>query len=150
MASASLFAMLGFLTLSKITQENYLDNTSTRILFVGNSFTFVNDLPHQIKHVAESLGDKVVVENSTIGGCTLYAQTPEMDQRTKKLLKEDWDFIVLQVFNFLHFDSPIPDQRTTCLLQTQDYSALPTVKQARHDYLYPAVQASVYLSACNV
>ena len=45
--------------------------TATRILFVGNSFTFVNDLPHQIKSIAASLGDaNVTVANSTIGDCS--------------------------------------------------------------------------------
>lgn len=91
--------------------------TATRILFVGNSFTFVNDLPHQIKSIAASLGDaNVTVANSTIGGCTLYEQSPSRDARTKALLAQDWDFIVLQ-----------------------DYSALPTVRAARDQYLAPAV-----------
>ncbi len=38
------------------------------VLFVGNSFTFVNDLPAQISHVARSFGDKLVYNSSTIGG----------------------------------------------------------------------------------
>ena len=88
---------LGLLAFSSAKQTFPEEATSKRILFVGNSFTFVNDLPHQIKHIAESLGDEAVVANSTIGGCTLYAQTPELDQRTETLLQEDWDFIVLQV-----------------------------------------------------
>lgn len=46
----------------------------TRVLFVGNSFTFVNDLPHQLANIATSLGQDVVVANSTIGGCTIYHQ----------------------------------------------------------------------------
>eukprot|EP00755_Sulcionema_specki_P033645 Sspe_Gene.101216::Locus_75813_Transcript_1_1_Confidence_1.000_Length_1081::g.101216::m.101216 len=92
----------------------------TRVLFIGNSFTFVNDLPHQLKNVAHSLGKNVSVANSTIGGCTLYAQQPQYDQRTKDLLQQDWDFIVLQ-----------------------DYSALPTVQKARAEYLGLAVDTFV-------
>ena len=88
----------------------------TRVLFVGNSFTFVNDLPHQLINIATSLGDDLEVANSTIGGCTLYHQTPSRDVRTASLLKQRWDFIVLQ-----------------------DYSALPTVHAARSVYLRPAV-----------
>ena len=94
---------------------------TTRILFIGNSFTFVNDLPHKLIHIAAALGEQVEVGNSTIGGCTLYAQCPSRDARTKELLsQEDWDFVVLQ-----------------------DYSALPTVKAARRDYLQPAVSEFV-------
>ncbi len=63
----------------------------TRVLFVGNSFTFVNDLPHQLVNIAHSLGKEVHVANSTIGGCTVYYQRPETDARTAELLEEDWD-----------------------------------------------------------
>eukprot|EP00756_Hemistasia_phaeocysticola_P057574 Hpha_TRINITY_DN34176_c0_g1::TRINITY_DN34176_c0_g1_i1::g.75861::m.75861 len=90
----------------------------TRVLFVGNSFTFVNDLPHQFKHVAESLGREVLIDNSTIGGCTLYSLQPEFNRRTKELLEEEWDYIVLQ-----------------------DYSSLPTIAKARAEYMSPAVKA---------
>lgn len=89
----------------------------TRILFVGNSFTFVNDLPHQLVSIASSLGKTVVVDNSTIGGCTAFAQRAENDNRTAALLeKNEYDFIVLQT-----------------------YSILPTVQQARATYYAPAV-----------
>ena len=90
---ASLLSIFAF----SRAEQTLPEAASKRILFVGNSFTFVNDLPHQLKHIAESLGDEAVVANSTIGGCTLYAQTPEMDERTKTLLQQEWDYIVLQV-----------------------------------------------------
>ena len=54
----------------------------TRVLFVGNSFTFVNDLPHQLINIARSLGKEVEVANSTIGGCTAYYQRAETDPRS--------------------------------------------------------------------
>ena len=92
----------------------------TRVLFVGNSFTFVNDLPGLFTKVAASFGKTVVVDNSTIGGCTLYEQAPSRDARTKQLFAESWDFIVLQ-----------------------DYSMLPTVLKARDVYLFPAVTEMV-------
>lgn len=76
----------------------------------------IQDLPHQLINVAKSLGDDVEVENSTIGGCTIYAQTAPNDPRTAELLQQDWTYIVLQ-----------------------DYSALPTVQAAREKYLQPAV-----------
>lgn len=91
--------------------------TQVRVMFVGNSFTYVNDLPGQLANIAHSLGDNVTFETSTIGGCTLYHQQEAMDSKTAKLLEEDWDFIVLQ-----------------------DYSLLPTVQAARTKYLHPAVK----------
>jgi hypothetical protein len=87
----------------------------TRVLFIGNSFTYVNDLPHTFQGIATSKGKEVVVDNSTIGGCTLFYQKD--DDRTKQLLAQDWDYISLQ-----------------------DYSQLPTIKAARSTYMYPAVE----------
>ena len=142
-----LCTILGLLlAFSRAEQETPPNVASKKILFVGNSFTFVNDLPHQLKNVAASLGDEVVVANSTIGGCTLYAQTPEMDQRTEKLLQEEWDFIVLQVRQNLIKVSNCNATDVLISMQMQDYSALPTVKEARRDYLYPAVQVNPF---CN-
>ena len=97
-------------------------NSPTRVLFIGNSFTFVNDLPHQLINIAASLGQLVEVANSTHGGCTAYAQRAEADNRTATLLEQNWDFIVLQ-----------------------SYSNLPTIKEAREQYLAPAVEVGLYL-----
>lgn len=88
-----------------------------RILFIGNSFTYVNDLPQQVANVAASFGDSAVVEKSVIGGCTLYHQEAGVDNTTAELLEKEWDYIVLQ-----------------------DYSVLPTVKHARKQYLNPAIK----------
>ena len=60
----------------------------TRVLFVGNSFTFVNDLPHQLINIARSLGHEIEVANSTIGGCTAYYQRADTDARTADLLQQ--------------------------------------------------------------
>jgi len=88
----------------------------TRVLFVGNSFTFVNDLPKQLENIGKSLGRQIVTNTSTIGGCTIYAQTAEHDNKTAALLDQDWDFIVLQ-----------------------SYSDLTTVQQARENYLHAGI-----------
>jgi len=59
-----------------------------KILFVGNSFTYgpppadredkrtLNNLPRFFKLIAESLGDEVMQEEDTIGGCTLQMHRP--------------------------------------------------------------------------
>ena len=99
-----------------IAARSVVQANPTRVLFIGNSFTFVNDLPHQLINVARSLNVDVQVANSTIGGCTLYHQTPSRDRRTAILMREHWDYIVLQ-----------------------DYSAMATVELARTVYMQPAV-----------
>ena len=108
---------------------------SLRVLFVGNSFTFVNDLPHQLAHISASLGEHdITVANSTIGGCTAYYQRAESDTRTATLLQKDWDFIVLQV---IISSSPQPllssCMRCTCMPATRlrCFHCLPAVRPAR-------------------
>lgn len=92
----------------------------TRVLFIGNSFTFRNELPAQFEHIAASLGRKVEWSISAIGGCTLYGQTQLRNARTAQLMTEDWDFIVLQ-----------------------DYSALSAFSTTREKYFYPAIREVV-------
>ena len=66
-----------------------------RILFIGNSFTYVNDLPSM---VAEILGAQV--GRNLCGGAYLYQHVDPADELyaiTHKLLTEEkWDYVVLQ------------------------------------------------------
>jgi hypothetical protein len=66
-----------------------------KVLFFGNSYTYVNDLPGMISLVARSKGDSVIHDQSTPGGCTfqLHCQNPV----TQTLIDEaNWDYVVLQ------------------------------------------------------
>lgn len=53
--------------------------TPLRVMFVGNSFTFVNELPQQLQNVARSLGKTVITNSSTHGTVsmllTVYGST---------------------------------------------------------------------------
>jgi hypothetical protein len=64
-------------------------------LFIGNSYTYVNDLPQLTSDVALSAGDTLVVASSTFGGSTLaahsvYANTLSM------IAQGTWDYVILQ------------------------------------------------------
>lgn len=65
------------------------------VLFIGNSLTFVNDLPKTLSDIAASLGDTVDYDSSTVGGYTLmqHTQTPNT---VNKILSRNWDYVVLQ------------------------------------------------------
>ena len=69
-----------------------------RILMLGNSFTFFNDMPDML---AESLGAEVV--HHTRGGAHLAEQLnpeTEMGARTRNALKQEtWDYVVLQEYS---------------------------------------------------
>lgn len=48
---------------------------STRVLFIGNSYIGVNDLPEMTRQLALSLGDTLVVQSSTPGGTTFQGHS---------------------------------------------------------------------------
>ena len=66
-----------------------------RILFIGNSYTFVNDLPQICVGVAASAGDVISFDSYAPGGYSL--QQHASDSNTVNKIKQgDWDHVVLQ------------------------------------------------------
>ncbi len=70
--------------------------TSTnRVLFIGNSFTYYNDMPNMFGTIAANRGHTVEVAQSTEGGYFLSYHVA--DSNTLALIDQgDWDFVVLQ------------------------------------------------------
>jgi len=66
-----------------------------RILFLGNSYTTVNDLPQMLKDVAASTGDLVAVDSNAPGGHTLEDHVFNTISQGK-IAAGNWDFVVLQ------------------------------------------------------
>lgn len=67
----------------------------TRVLFIGNSYVYSNDLPNTFLQFALGMGDTVVVASSAPGGYTLqqhsvYAPT------LSAIAAQPWDFVVIQ------------------------------------------------------
>ena len=67
----------------------------TSVLFIGNSYIGVNDLPNTFRQVALSLGDTVTTSAQTPGGYTLngHATTPAT---LDAIASQPWDFVVMQ------------------------------------------------------
>jgi hypothetical protein len=68
---------------------------TTKILFIGNSYTYVNDLPSLVDSLAFSGGKIVFTGQSTVGGYSLEnhtAYSPTLD----KIRETNWNFVVLQ------------------------------------------------------
>lgn len=66
-----------------------------RVLFVGNSYTFVNDLPKLVGDLATANGDFFISASSTPGGSTLQQHTT--NPTTLSLIAQgNWDYVVLQ------------------------------------------------------
>jgi len=66
-----------------------------KVLFIGNSYTYVNNLPEMIASMAESLGDTLVFSSSVPGGSTF--QMHVNNSTTVSLIQQGgWDYVVLQ------------------------------------------------------
>ena len=85
--------------LSSAAEDKTLDGTSAAdspaVLFIGNSFTSVNDLPRTLARLTRSLGGRVFADSYAPGGQTFegHSKDPEL---LKKIQSRDWDFVVLQ------------------------------------------------------
>ena len=65
------------------------------VLFVGNSYTYVNDLPNLVKEIAFSFGDTLLHESNTPGGASFSAHSSNT-QTLAKINQQQWDYVVLQ------------------------------------------------------
>ena len=65
------------------------------VLFIGNSYTYVNDLPNLVKQIALSFGDTLIHDSSTPGGANFNAHSTNT-QTLNKINQQQWDYVVLQ------------------------------------------------------
>src|ERR1041384_4412552 len=92
------------------------DTSCVRILFIGNSYTFVNDLPNTFAELAKAGKHKVEVGISAQGGWTLAHHIKSTD--TQNALKsKEWTYVVFQ-----------------------EQSEIPSVGQSRTYTMYPAAR----------
>lgn len=91
----------------------------TRILFIGNSYTFVNDLPGMFAQLAGSGGHRVETGMAAEGGWTL-AQHAGSSATLDKLAASQWDDVILQ-----------------------EQSEIPSIEQSRATQMYPAARQLV-------
>ena len=67
-----------------------------KALFLGNSYTFYNQMPDIVVNIAQSLGDTLIVDSNTPGGAKLqdHAQTGSVS--LQKIQQEQWDAVIIQ------------------------------------------------------
>lgn len=76
-------------------QKHVNENDTINILWIGNSYTFYNDLPTMTKKIAEDVG--IIINNTTVlkGGQRLsgHLKNPVLHEL---LTKGEWDYVVIQ------------------------------------------------------
>ena len=65
-----------------------------RVLFIGNSYTAVNDLPQIVADIAQSMGENMDYRSNTPGGCTFEMHCH--NQSMNLICEGGWDFVVMQ------------------------------------------------------
>ncbi len=70
-------------------------STTKRALFLGNSYTNVNNLPQMVADVATSTGDILIFDSNTPGGYTLQGHSSNATSLAK-IAVGNWDYVVLQ------------------------------------------------------
>ncbi|HEU4328638.1 MAG TPA: SGNH/GDSL hydrolase family protein [Roseiflexaceae bacterium] len=67
-----------------------------RVLFIGNSHTFVNDLPGQLTALASQAGEQpLATETVAVGGATLRDHW-QQGRALERIRAGGWDYVVLQ------------------------------------------------------
>jgi len=84
-----------FLVVLAVTVTAFSAETPLRILFIGNSYTYYNNLPGLVEEMARAGGRPVEAQSVTLGGATLegiYAGSNAL----AVLRGQRWDLVVLQ------------------------------------------------------
>lgn len=95
------------------------DPACTRVLFIGNSYTFVNDLPAALTKLAEAGGQRLETGMAAQGGWRL-ADHRDSGETLRAIQDAQWKYIVLQ-----------------------EQSQIPASAQAWTTEMYPAAQSLV-------
>lgn len=84
-----------FYLLLLLTGTAMAQSQTRKVLFLGNSYTYENNLPQLISQVAASTGDVLVYDGNLVGGYTLQAHAADAVS-LNKITAQNWDYIVLQ------------------------------------------------------
>jgi len=81
-----LLSIIPFLSFGQLKKE---------VLFIGNSYTYYNNMPQLVEQIALSFGDSLIYDSSTPGGTNFNAHTNNT-QTLAKINQQQWDYVVLQ------------------------------------------------------
>jgi hypothetical protein len=90
----SLF-LLPFLIGSLVVADEAAPTRTLHVLFIGNSYTYGNDLPGIVAQLLSARGIKLEHESVTVGGASLEKHWTE-GKAAEAIRKQKWDYVVLQ------------------------------------------------------
>jgi hypothetical protein len=78
-----------------VYSATYGQSKTKKVLFLGNSYTYVNDLPKMIANIANSTGDSLIYDSNTPGGHSIGNHSLNTTSLSKIMLGK-WDNVILQ------------------------------------------------------
>ena len=69
-----------------------------KVLFIGNSYTHMNDMPSIFEKIARAAGKNVKVEKNTRSGASLRVHSGREDMY-EAIKREKWDYVILQGYS---------------------------------------------------
>ncbi len=93
-----------------------------RVLFIGNSLTYTNDLPATFTRIAAADGRRVVTEMIALPN---YSLEDHLSGGVPKALRQQWDFVVLQ-----QGPSSMDDSRQKLIRDVKAFAALTSARIA--------------------
>jgi hypothetical protein len=85
-----------------------------RVLFIGNSLTYTNDLPGTVAGIALNMGDTMEVQTVAAPNLALIDHVAGQTNAVAAIKSGHWDFVVLQ-----QGPTPLPLYRDTLILATK-------------------------------
>ncbi len=76
-------------------QTNLNAQNKLKVLFLGNSYSGVNNLPQLVYNVALSAGDTLIYDSYTPGGYTLVNHSLDVTSQAK-IMAGGWNYVVIQ------------------------------------------------------
>ena len=110
------FAIASILTCAMFAEYSLAQNDTLKVLFLGNSYTYSNELPQLFVDLSRSGGKEVIVDSNTPGGYTLE-QHATNSTSLEKIAVGIWDYVILQ-----------------------EQSQIPTIDHWRYNSMYPAAR----------
>ena len=97
MKKKKIFIILIFLVSATISWSQSTPSDTTRILFIGNSYTYYNSLPELVKGLTKEKFSDQVIETKLVsqGGMTLQRHWQE-EKAVQTIRSGNWDFVILQ------------------------------------------------------
>src|SRR5208282_592301 len=90
--------MKKFLILIFIFFELAIQCQTKKVLFIGNSYTYTNDMPGLVAQIAISTGNTLIYDSNAQSGWTLEQHWN--DSTTRQQIREGyWDYVVLQEYS---------------------------------------------------